>query len=163
MKRIVLILMTLLFLSCTKKVEKEKRFEPTILLKEINKNERTKNIIWDFRLTNIKINRGEKQSKEYEVFRDELTEEELIQITACEIPLLRCIAFKALVERDYVHIRKILNEHKNDNDIVEEYYCDILLSRPVKSFMLSQLSPFSSSKFKFSKKEFTELQSEFYK
>ncbi|WP_281635811.1 hypothetical protein [Flavobacterium marginilacus] len=163
MKRILLILMILLFLNCAKKVEKEKSFEPTILLKEIIKNERVKNIIWDFRLTNIEINRSGKQNKKYEVFRNELTEEELIQITECEIPLLRCIAFKTLVERDYINIRKILNKHKNDNDLVKGHYYDVLRSEQVKSFMLNQLSPFSNSEFKFSKKEFTKLQDEFYK
>ena len=162
MKRILLTLMILLFLKCAKKVE-EKSFEPTILLKEIIKDERAKNIIWDFRLTNIEINRSGKQNKEYEVFRNELTEKELIQITECEIPLLRCIAFKTLVERDYINIRKIFNRHVNDYDLVKGHYYDVLLSEPVRMFMLNQLNPYSNSKYKFSKKEFRKIQDEYYK
>lgn len=162
MKRILLIVIVLLFFNCAKKEEKEKNFQPTILLKEIIKNERIKDIIWDFRLTNTEINRSGKQNKEYEIFRKELTEKELIQITECEVPLLRCIAFKTLVEREYINIRKILNKHRNDNDLVKGHYYDVVRSEPVKNFMLNQLSPFSNSKFKFSRKEFTKMQDEFY-
>ncbi|MBC5863154.1 hypothetical protein [Flavobacterium turcicum] len=163
MKRILLILMILLFFNCATKDEKEKHFQPTILLKEIIKDERVKNIIWDFRLTNIEINRSGKQNKEYELFRNNLTDIELVQITECEVPLLRCIAFKTLVERDYVNIRKIFNRHLNDYDLVKGHYYDVLLSEPVKIFMLNQLSPYSNSKFKFSKEEFRKMQDENYK
>ena len=155
--------MVLLFFNCVKKDEKEKYFQPTILLKEIIKNERVKNIIWDFRLTNLEINRNGKQNKEYEIFRNNLTDIELVQITECEVPLLRCIAFKTLVERDYVNIRKIFNRHLNDYDLVKGHYYDVLISEPVKIFMLNQLSPYSDSKFKFSKKEFRKMQDEYYK
>jgi hypothetical protein len=68
MKRIVLTLIVLLLFNCAKKEEKEKHFQPTVLLKEIIKNERVKNIIWNFRLTNLEINRSGKQNKEYEIF-----------------------------------------------------------------------------------------------
>ena len=163
MKRILLILMILLFFNCAKKVEKEKRFEPTTLLKEIIKEEKGKNIILNFRLTNIEVNRNGKQNEEYEIFRNELTEKELIQITECEVPLLRCIAFKTLVERDYRNIRKIFNRHVNDYDLVKGHYYDVLLSEPVRIFMLNQLSPYSNSKYKFSKKEFRRIQDEYYK
>lgn len=163
MKRIILTLMVLLFFNCAKKDEKEKHFQPTKLLKEIIKNERVKNIIWDFRLTNLEINRSGKQNKEYEIFRNNLTDIELVQITQCEVPLLRCIAFKTLVERDYVNIRKIFNRHLNDYDLVKGHYYDVLRSEPVKIFMLNQLSPYSNSKFKFSKKEFRKMQDEYYK
>ena len=163
MKRILLILMILLFFNCAKKVEKEKRFEPTTLLKEIIKEEKVKNIILNFRLTNIEVNRNGKQNEEYEIFRNELTEKELIQITECEVPLLRCIAFKTLVERDYRNIRKIFNRHVNDYDLVKGHYYDVLLSEPVRIFMLNQLSPYSNSKYKFSKKEFRRIQDEYYK
>ena len=163
MKRILLILMILLFFNCAKKVEKEKRFEPTTLLKEIIKEEKVKNIILNFRLTNIEVNRNGKQNEEYEIFRNELTEKELIQITECEVPLLRCIAFKTLAERDYRNIRKIFNRHVNDYDLVKGHYYDVLLSEPVRIFMLNQLSPYSNSKYKFSKKEFRRIQDEYYK
>lgn len=163
MKRILLALLILLFFNCASKDEKEKHFQPTILLKEIIKDERVKNIIWDFRLTNIEINRSGKQNKEYELFCNNLTDIELVQITECEVPLLRCIAFKTLVERDYVNIRKIFNRHLNDYDLVKGHYYDVLLSEPVKNFMLNQLSPYSNSKFKFSKEEFRKMQDENYK
>jgi len=160
MKRFILILTVLLFFNCEKK-EKEKNFQPTILLKEITKDEKVKNIILDFKLTNIAINRQQKQNKEYEAFRNNLNEKELIQLTECEVPLLRSMAFKALVEKEYINIRKILNRHKNDNNLVKGYYYDVVRSEPVKNFMLNQLSPFSNSKFKFSKKEFMKIQDEF--
>ena len=163
MKRIVLTLIVLLLFNCAKKDEKEKQFQPTILLKEIIKTERVKNIIWDFRLTNLEINRSGKQNTEYEVFRNNLTEKELVQITECEVPLLRCIAFKTLVERDYKNIRKIFKRHVNDYDLVKGHYIDVLLSEPVKIFMLNQLSPYSKSKFKFSKKEYRKMRDEYYK
>lgn len=163
MKRILLTLLILLFFNCATKDEKEKHFQPTILLKEIMKDERVKKIIWDFRLTNIEINRSGKQNKEYELFRNNLTDIELVQITECEVPLLRCIAFKTLVERDFVNIRKIFNRHLNDYDLVKGHYYDVLLSEPVKNFMLNQLSPNSNSKFKFSKEEFRKMQDENYK
>lgn len=163
MKRIVLTLIVLLLFNCVKKDEKDKHFQPTILLKEIIKNERVKNIIWDFRLTNLEINRSGKQNKEYEIFRNNLTEKELVQITECEVPLLRCIAFKTLVEQDCINIRKIFNRHLNDYDLVKGHYYDVLISEPVKIFMLNQLSPYSNSKFKFSKKEYRAMQDEYYK
>lgn len=163
MKRILLAIIVLLLFNCTKKEEKQEEFQPTIALKYIIKNERVKKIIWDFRLNNIAINREQKQNKEYEAFRNNLNEKELIQLTECEVPLLRCIAFKTLVEKEYINIRKILNRHKNDNVLVKEYYYDVVRSEPVKNFMLNQLSPFSSSKFKFSKKEFMKMQDEFNK
>ncbi|KAF2327395.1 hypothetical protein [Flavobacterium daemonense] len=162
MKRIPIMLILLLFFSCAKKEAKKENFQPTILLKEITKNEKVNKIIWDFRLTNIEINRSGKQNKEYEIFRNNLTEKELIQITECEVPLLRCIAFKTLVERHYINIRKIFNRHINDYALVKGHYYDVLLSEPVKIFMLNQLSPFSNSKFKFSKKEFRKMQDEYY-
>lgn len=163
MKRILLAIIVLLLFNCTKKEEKQEEFQPTIALKYIIKNERVKKIIWDFRLNNIAINREQKQNKEYEAFRNNLNEKELIQLTECEVPLLRCIAFKTLVEKEYINIRKILNRHKNDNVLVKGYYYDVVRSEPVKNFMLNQLSPFSSSKFKFSKKEFMKMQDEFNK
>jgi hypothetical protein len=163
MKRIVLTLIVLLLFNCAKKDEKDKHFQPTILSIEIIKNERVKKIIWNYRLTNLEINRSGKQNKEYEIFHNNLTEKELVQITECEIPLLRCIAFKTLVERDYINIRKIFNRHLNDYDLVKGHYYDMLISEPVKIFMLNQLSPYSNSKFKFSKKEFREMQDEYYK
>ena len=146
MKRITLILVVFLFFNCAKKDEKDEKFQPTILLKEIIKSERVEKIIWDFRLTNIEINRSGKQNKEYETFRNELTERELIQITECEIPLLRSIAFKTLVERDYKEIRMIFNRHLNDYELVKGHYHDVLISEPVKMFMLNQLSPRSEER-----------------
>ncbi|MES2805523.1 MAG: hypothetical protein V4652_08160 [Bacteroidota bacterium] len=163
MKRIVLTLIVLLLFNCVKKDEKDKHFQPTILLKEIIKNERVKNIIYDFKLTNLEINRSGKQNKEYEIFRNNLTKKELVQITECEVPLLRCIAFKTLVEQDCINIRKIFNRHLNDYDLVKGHYYDVLISEPVKIFMLNQLSPYSNSKFKFSKKEYRAMQDEYYK
>ena len=163
MKRILIAIMVLLLFNCAKKEEKQEEFQPTIALKEIIKDERLEKIIGDFRLTNIAINRKQKQNEEYESFRENLNEKELIELTECEVPLLRCIAFKTLVEKEYVNIRKILNRHKNDNVLVKGYYYDIVRSEPSKNFMLNQLSPFSNSKFKFSKKEFMKMQDEFNK
>ena len=163
MKRILLIIIVLLLFNCAKKEEKQEEFQPTIALKEIIKDGRVKKIIWDFRLTNIAINREQKQNKEYETFRNNLNEKELIELTECEVPLLRCIAFKTLVEIEYINIRKLLNRHKNDNVLIKGYYYDVVRSEPVKNFMLNQLSPFSSSKFKFSKNEFMKMQDEFNK
>ena len=163
MKRILFAMIVLLLFSCVKKEEKREEFQPTITLKEIIKDERVKKIIWDFRLSNIAINREQKQNKEYEDFRNNLNEKNLIELTECEVPLLRCIAFKTLVENEYINIRKILNRHKNDNVLIKGYYYDVVRSEPVKNFMLNQLSPFSSSKFKFSKKEFIKMQDEFNK
>ncbi|MEZ7498750.1 hypothetical protein QO200_08360 [Flavobacterium sp. Arc3] len=163
MKRIILILVFFLLFNCAEKEEKDKIFQPTILLKEITKNERVKKIIWNFRLTNIEINRSGKQNKEYEIFRNNLTENELLEITECEVPLLRCIAFKTLVEREYRNIRNILTRHKNDNDLVKGHYYDLLRSEPVRDFMINELSPYSNSKYRFSKKEFRKIQDEYYK
>ncbi|REG98875.1 hypothetical protein [Flavobacterium aquicola] len=163
MKRILFAIIVLLFFNCSKKEEKQEEFQPTITLKEIIKDERLEKIIWDFRLTNIAINREQKQNEEYESFRNNLNEIELIKLTECEVPVLRCIAFKTLVEKEYINIRKILNRHKNDNVLVKGYYYDVVRSEPVKNFMLNQLSPFSSSKFKFSKKEFIKMQDKFNK
>lgn len=159
MRKLIFILTIFLFLSCEKKVE---NFKPSITLKEIIKDEKRKKIIWDFLLKNHGINRAKNKNKELEILYDNLTEKELIQITECEITLLRCIAFKRLVETNYNGIREILFKHINDNDIISEFYCDIVFEEPVKIFMLNQLEPFSKSKYRFSKEEFEKIKNAFF-
>ena len=163
MKRLLVSILVLLLFNCAKKEERQEGFQPTVALNEIIKDEEVKKIIEDFRLTNIAINREQKQNKEYETFRYNLNEKELLELTECEVPLLRCIAFKIVVEKGYINSRKLLNKHKNDTVLVKGYYYDVIRSEAVKNFMLNQLSPFSSSKFKFSKKEFMKMQDEFNK
>lgn len=160
MKKIVFILAILFFLSCEKKVEK---FKPSISLEEIIKDEKRKKIIWDFRLKYNGINRAKSKNEELEILYNHLTEKELIQITECDVTLMRCIAFKRLVETNYIGIRKILYKHKNDNDIVREYYYDVVFETPAKLCMLNQLEPFSKSKYRFSKKEFEKIKNDFLK
>ena len=160
MKKILIFLIAFLLFNCQKK---EENFKPTILLKDIAKTDKLKKIIWNFRLNNHSINLEKKQNKEYEVFCSDLNEKELLKLTECEVPILRCIAFKALNEKGFVNIREILIKHKNDNEIIKAYYYDLVFNEPVKIFMLNQLNSFSDSKFKFSKKEFSKMKDEFCK
>ena len=74
---------------------------------------------------------------------------------------MRCLAFKALVEKDYPKIREILLRHKHDDKSVNEYSRCVEFHIPVKSYMLSQLEPFSKTKYKFSRKEYDEIRKDF--
>ena len=158
MNRIIIIIAISFLSSCESKVEK---FKPSIKIEEIIKDENRKKILWDYRLKNNGINKVKSKNEELEILYNNLTKKELVQITECDVALMRCIAFNRLVEQDYNDILEILYNHKNDNDIIREYYHDVVFETPVKLYMLNRLDPFSKSKYRFSKKEFEKTKNAF--
>jgi DNA topoisomerase IA len=146
-------------LSCEKEIE---NFKPTTKFENILKNEKLNKTYWKFRNKNIYLFRELENSESFINFINETNIEELISLTECEKPIIRCFAFKALVEKDYPEIRKILFQHKNDNEIIIEYSRCLKFQQPVKSYMLRQLEPFADTKYRYSKTEYAEIEKDFY-
>jgi peroxiredoxin family protein len=144
-----------LAVSCGKEVG---IFKPTTKLENILKNEKLGKVYYEFRKKNIYLTLGIDTVKSFEKFVAETSIKELISLTECERPVVRCFAFKALVEKDYPEIRKILFRHKYDEENVEEFHGNcIRMNIPVKIYMLNELRPFASYK----NEEFLKLEKDF--
>lgn len=155
-KYFYLLSFALLIISCAKD---NKNFTPTTKLENILKDKRLNKTYYEFRLEKPYLEVFIDTTKAFKKFISNTKIEELLMLTECEQPIVRCIAFKALVEKDYPEIKKILYRHKNDEEIVNVYSRCIELHTPVKSYMLELLRPFASNK----NKEFLEMEKEFYK
>ncbi|HLF53203.1 hypothetical protein [Flavobacterium sp.] len=159
-KSICLLFIIIFLPSCEKEI---KSFKPTTKLENIMKNVELKNTLWDLRVENTCLTREIEKDESFKTFLKKTNDKDLISLTECEIPLIRCFAFKALVEKEYPGIREILLRHINDNEIVKLKNYDIELSLTVKSYMLEQLNPFSKTKNRFNKTEYIKIQDSFYK
>jgi hypothetical protein len=146
-----------LTVSCGKDVE---NFKPTTKLENILKNKNLAKAYYEFRNENISLTLAIDTARSFKKFVEDATVEDLISLTECDKPVVRCFAFKALVQKDYADIKKILFRHKYDEENVEEFQgrC-IRMNMPVKIYMLNKLRPFASYK----NKEYIELEKEFMK
>jgi hypothetical protein len=156
-KYIYILSFLVLTLSCGKDVE---NFKPTTKLENILKNKKLSKVYYEFRNENIYLTLSIDTVRSFKKFVKNTTVKDLISLTECEKPIIRCFAFKALVEKDYPDIIKILFRHKYDEENVEEFQgrC-IRMNMPAKSYMLNKLRPFASYK----NKEYIELEKEFMK
>ncbi|MDQ6530757.1 hypothetical protein [Flavobacterium sp. LHD-85] len=154
-----LILFTFIF-SCSKKED----FKPTVKLDSILKNEKLKKDYAEFRFDNIYLFSGIEKKESFMKFSREASIDDLVLMTECEKPIVRCFAFKILVEKDYPKIRELLFRHKNDNE-----YLDVLhppcvrMNEMVKVYMLQQLDPFSNSKRKFNRADYDKVVADFFR
>lgn len=91
--------------------------------------------------------------------------EELIYLTSHKKPIVRCYAFDALCAKDYPKIREIFYSHENDTiESVAVSAGDIRDRSLVRTYMFLALHPVtSSSKYKFSRKEFNPIFKKYYK
>ncbi|WDF65785.1 hypothetical protein [Flavobacterium sp. KACC 22763] len=153
----VFLLFTLL--SCEKKIE---NFSPTTKLDGILKNDDLSKVYYDFRIENPYLSYLLKDRASFKKFVNEVETNDLVLLTECEKPMIRCFAFKALIEQNYPKIREMLFRHKYDNEKVE-YLAGrcIRMDISVKNYMLQQLSPFSGNKYSFNRSEYREIQKEF--
>lgn len=144
-----------LIISCRKDVEV---FKPTTKLENLLKNEKLGKVYYEFRKENISLALGIDTAKSFKKFVSETSIEELISLTECDRPVVRCFAFKALVKKNYPDIRKILFRHKYDEENVEEFHgrC-IRMNLPVKIYMLNKLQPYASYK----NKEYLDFEKDF--
>ena len=94
----------------------------------------------------------------YHKFIKITTKEELKSLTHNKNPMIRCYAFNGLVERKFLGLRKIFNEHIKDTAQIHLSFggCTVI-QMTVMEFMLDQLHPYGSkSTEKFSRKEYNE-------
>ena len=152
-----ILLLLLLIHSCGKEVEK---FTPTTRLARLLKNEKLRKNYYELRLQTALVSRLD-TVRSFKKFSTATTVEELISLTHCEKPIVRCFAFKALVEKDYPKIKDLLLEHQHDEEMVIEYSRCIALHTPVKFYMLSQLEPCAKTKYCFSRNEYERIQKDF--
>lgn len=149
-----------MILSCEKKVD---NFAPTIKLEELLKNEKLNKAYSEFRIDNVVLFSEIEKRESFLKFAKETNNDFLISLTECEKPIIRCFAFKALVQKDYPKIREVLFKHKYDNERVEYLSgrC-IRMSVPVKDYMLQQLDPYSKNRYCFNKTEYKQIQKDFW-
>ena len=147
-------------LSCNKKED----FKPTVKLDLILKNEKLKKDYNEFRIDNAYLFSGMEKKQSFIKFSRETNIDELVLMTECEKPIVRCFAFKVLVEKDYSKIREVLFKHLHDNDYIDVYHppC-VRMNEMVKVYMLQQLDPFSNSKMKFNRTEYDRIYADFFK
>lgn len=155
MKKLYILLIVFGMLSCEKDT---KPFKPTTRLENVLKNKKLSKRYYDFRTDNIILSLNMDTTKIFKIFVAEATIKELINLTECEQPFVRCVAFRALIEKKYPDIKKILFRHKYDKELVQEFHGScIRMSTPVNYYMLNKLRPFASYK----NKEFLELEKKF--
>jgi glutaredoxin 2 len=96
-------------------------------------------------------------------FKDESSNEELIKLTDHRSPTIRCYAFKALVEKNHSSVIKIFYKHLYDEANLKDANpgC-IKITQPVKSYMLKQLNPNSSYKYKIDSVEYKRIEEVFW-
>src|SRR6187431_339672 len=104
-KYFYILLIVVLIVSCGKDVE---IFMPTTKLENILKNKKLAKVYYEFREENIYLTLRIDTAKSFKKFVAETSIKELISLTECERPVVRCFAFKALIEKDYPEIRNIL-------------------------------------------------------
>ncbi|MWB96352.1 hypothetical protein GON26_18470 [Flavobacterium sp. GA093] len=160
MKNICFLVIILFLASCEQKKE---GFKPTEKLDLILKNDKLNKAYSDFRMEDVYLSSDLENQDNFIKFINETNTNDLLSLTECEIPIVRCFAFKALVEKDYPYIRQVLFKHKNDNEFIEygAGQC-IRMKRTVSSYMMLQLDPYSKSKNKFTKIEYNKIQKEFW-
>lgn len=143
-----------LMVGCKKDVP---NFTPTTEVKNIFKNEKLAKVYYDFRKESVYLSASIDTAKSFKTFVATASINELIALTECERPIVRCLAFKALLAKNYPQIRKIVVRHKYDDAEVEEFRSQcIRMSIPVKNYMLDHSQPFGS----FKDKEFLALEKE---
>lgn len=154
-----LILLTFIF-SCSRK----KDYRPTVKLDSILKNEKLKKDYTEFRFDNVYLVLGIEKKESFIKFSRKASIDDLVLMTECEKPIVRCFAFKILVEKDYPKIRELLFKHKNDNEHLDVYHppC-IRMNEMVKGYMLKQLEPFSNSKMKFNRADYVKVMADFFR
>lgn len=141
-----------------------KDFKPTVKLDSILNNEKSKKGYDAFRLDNVYLVLGIEKKQSFIKFSKETTIDNLILMTECEKPIVRCFAFKVLVEKDYSKIRELLLKHRNDNEYLDVYHPPCTrMNEMVKSYMLKQLDPFSNNKMKFDRVEYDQIFADFFK
>lgn len=159
MRKYLYIISIIFFIvSCNKEV---KNFKPTTKLENILKDGNLNKTFYEFRLKNVFLTRGIDTTKSFKTFVKNTNFKELINLTECEKPLIRCFAFKALIEKKYPNIRSLLFRHKNDKESIEVINQCVRLNESVNFYMLSQLDPFAKTKYRFNKKEFDEVRRDF--
>ena len=158
--RLTYFILLFLIFSCSKKQD----FKPTVKLDAILKKEKLKNDFNEFRLDNIYLYLGIEKRQSFIKFCEQTSISDLILLTECEKPIVRCFAFKMLVIKDYSKIRELLFKHRNDNEYLDVYHppC-VRMNEMVKVYMLQQLSPFSDSKMKFNRAEYDQIWTDFFK
>lgn len=158
--RLTYFILLFLMFSCSKK----ENFKPTFKLETILKNEKLKKDYAEFRIDNVYLYLGIEKRKSFIKFCGQTSINDLILLTECEKPIIRCFAFKMLVEKDYSKIRELLFKHRHDNEYLDVYHppC-IRMNETVKSYMLQQLGPFSNSKMKFNRVEYDKIFADFFK
>lgn len=158
--KILCVFILFALLSCEKKIE---NFSPTTKLDRILKNDDFSRVYYDFRIENPYLTYLLKDQVSFIKFVNEVETNDLVLLTECEKPMIRCFAFKALIEQNYPKIREMLFRHKHDNEKVE-YLAGrcIRMDISVKNYMLEQLSPFSGNKYSFNRSEYKEIQKEFW-
>lgn len=150
-----------LIFSCNGKMED---FKPTVKLDSILKNKRLDKKYADFRLHNVYLYSGIEKRESFIKFSKETSIDDLILMTECEKPIIRCFAYKMLIEKDYPKIRELLFKHQNDSETIDVYHLPcIRMNQGVKFYMLQQLDPFSKSKMKFNRVEYYRVLDDFSK
>ena len=147
-------------ISCGKEVE---TFEPTTTLKTLLKNGKLNKAYYELRTKHLFLESRLDTVESFKTFVKETKIEELVSLTECEQPIVRCFAFKALAEKDYRNIREILLHHESDVEIIQVHDRCIQWNIPVREYMLRQLEPFAKVKYRFRRKEYEEVQKEFSK
>ncbi len=138
-------------ISCKEKNENYKAINKLETL--ANNDSLTKSII-ELRLKVNKLYKDYESDKEFKTFIKVTTIDDLVYLTDCEIPLVRCFAFKGLVVKDYPKIKEIALKHYNDVEIVKRQNYDIETTTNVFDYMLNELHPMAKTKYKLSRKEY---------
>ncbi|PWB23673.1 hypothetical protein [Flavobacterium sp. HTF] len=159
--KVFCVLILFAFINCKKKTE---NFVPTTKLDVILKKDDLSKAYYDFRIENPYLSYLLKDRASFEKFINNIRTEDMLLLTECENPMVRCFAFKALIQQNYPKIREILSRHKFDNQDVEYFSgrC-IKMKISVKDYMLQQLSPYSENKYSFNKAQYKHIQNEFWK
>jgi len=158
-KKIAFLILLLFIVSCSRKTD----YKPTVKLDSILKNEKLKKDYAEFRFDNVYLVLGIEKKQSFVKFSKEASIDDLVLMTECEKPIVRCFAFKVLAERDYSKIRELLFKHQNDNEYLDVYHppC-VRMNEMVKVYMLQQLDPFSNCKMKFSRAEYDQILADFF-
>ena len=160
MKYLFFLSIIFFIISCENKVE---TFTPTIHLKDILKNEKFKKPYYELKIHHPSLAHRMEHEEYFKNFVNEVSNDDLISLSECEYPTQRCLAFKALVEKNYPKIRTILLRHKNDLDTIVVNSKCMSVTMTVKTYMLEQLGPYQNSKYRFNKIEFKKMQEDFTK